>query len=252
MSSAKPAAGNFSGDGLSGDERALRMVEVLEPLSDAEIEKLMSRLPTLDLQKGNLLFTPAHRGSLNFFLLEGAVRIYKAREGRELTLEIVHAGSMFSNSSISGVLGGSRYKEDSPGLNCGLYAQTLRPARVAMIRHEYFGRVVREHPEVGLKTIADLERRLSFYAERMFDMSTREVPTRLARLILWLLEDEGVVSNEGVKVSTRYTHEELATMVGSRRVAITRALRELKGSGVEMRSRHIHVRDIEALRCAVA
>ena len=243
MSSAKLAAGNFSGDG-----RALRKVEVLEPLADAEIEKLMSCLPTLNLQKGNILFTPAHRSSLSFFLLDGAVRIYKACEGRELTLEIVHSGSMFSNSSV-GALADSRNEEGSAGLNCGLYAQTLRPSRVAMIRHEHFGRIVRQHPEVGLKAMADLERRLSFYAERMFDISTREVQSRLARLILWLLEDEGVVSNEGIKVSTRYTHEELAAMIGSRRVAITRALRDLKNNGVEMKSRHIHVRDMEALRC---
>ena len=247
MSNVKLAAGNFSKDG-----RALRKVEVLEPLADAEIEKLMGCLPALDFQKGNLLFTPVHHGSLSFFLLEGAVRIYKACEGRELTLEIVHSGSMFSNSSVSGALAESRNEEDSVSLNCGLYAQTLRPSRVAMIRHEHFGRIVRQHPEVGLKAMADLERRLSFYAERMFDISTREVPSRLARLILWLLEDEGVVSNEGIKVSTRYTHEELATMVGSRRVAITRALRELKNSGVEMKSRQIYVRDMEALRCAVA
>ena len=137
-------------------------------------------------------------------------------------------------------------------MNCGLYAQTLRPARVAMIRHEHFRRLIREHPEVGLKAMANLERRLSFYAERMFDLGTREIPVRLARLILWLLEDEGVVSNEGIKISTRYTHEELATMVGSRRVAITRALRELQNNGVELKSRHIHVRDMEALRCAAA
>ena len=243
MSSAKLAAGNFSEDG-----RALRKVEVLEPLADAEIEKLIGCLPTLNLQKGNILFTPAHRSSLSFFLLDGAVRIYKACEGRELTLEIVHSGSMFSNSSV-GALADSRNEEGSAGLNCGLYAQTLRPSRVAMIRHEHFGRIVREHPEVGLKAMADLERRLSFYAERMFDISTREVQSRLARLILWLLEDEGVVSNEGIKVSTRYTHEELAAMIGSRRVAITRALRDLKNNGVEMKSRHIHVRDMEALRC---
>lgn len=239
--------------GLSEDGRALRKVEVLEPLTDAEIEDLTGRLPTLRLQKGNILFTPAHHSSLSFFLLEGAVRIYKTCESRELTLEIVHAGSMFSSSSAADASAESPYAQESAGgMNCGLYAQTLRPARVAMIRHEHFKRLVREHPEVGLKAMANLERRLSFYAERMFDLGTREVPSRLARLILWLLEDEGVVSKEGIKISTRYTHEELATMIGSRRVAITRALRELKNNGVELKSRHIHVMDMEALRCAAA
>ncbi|MDN5697041.1 MAG: Crp/Fnr family transcriptional regulator [Rubrobacter sp.] len=250
MSRSRPGSGCAVGV-FSEDGRALRKVDVLEPLSDTEIEDLMGRLPTMSFQKGNILFTPVHHGNLSFFLLEGSVRLYKACEGRELTLEIVHAGSIFSNSSPAAQRE-SRYSEESTGMNCGLYAQTLRPARVAMIRHEHFRKFILEHPEVGLKAMANLERRLSFYAERMFDLGTREIPARLARLILWLLEDEGVVSNEGLKISTRYTHEELATMIGSRRVAITRALRELQNNGVELKSRHIHVMDMEALRCVAA
>ena len=261
-----PRSNPLSGS-VSSDFRSLRKVEILEPLEDTEIEHLISRLPTLRLDKGNLLFTPMHRSNLSFFLLDGSVRIYKSSGQWELTLEIVHSGGMFSNSGAGssfyeslgyesigheGLEGNSVAQPTGDGLYLGVYAQALRPARVAMMRHEHFGRIVREHPEVGLKAMSILERRLSFYAERMFDMGVREIPTRLARMILWLLEDEGVVDAEGIKIATRYTHEELATMVGSRRVAITRALRELRDSGVRTTKRQIRVEDLEALKQAAA
>lgn len=236
--------------GSSGAEdlHALRKIEVLEPLADKDIEDLLRRLPTFRFEKGNILFTPRNRANLSYFLLEGSVRIYKACENDELTLELVHAGGMFSNSGA----GNSSVEESGSvgGLRLGVYAQALRPARIAMIRHEHFRRLATEHPEVSFRAMAVLERRLSLYGERMFDMAAREVPSRLARLLLSLMEDEGVVDKEGIKLPVSYTHEELATMVGSKRVAITRAFGELKRSGVETRRRQIRITNLPALKQA--
>ena len=237
-----------AGPNVPENFRALRKVEVLEPLGNGEIERLLGRLPTFRFEKGQILFTPRNRANLSHFLLEGSVRLYKACEEDELTLELIHAGGMFSNSGAGGV--SAEDSGFSGGLRLGVYAQALRPARVAMIHHEHFRRLAAEHPEVGLKAMALLERRLSLYGERMFDMSTREVPARLARLILSMIEDEGVVDKEGIKISGCYTHEELATMVGSKRVAITRAFKDLKKSGVETRRRQIRVSDMTALEQA--
>jgi CRP-like cAMP-binding protein len=246
-----------SGSGSGSEEfRSLRRIEVLEDLPVDEIDSLAARLPTLRLQKGNLLFTPLHRWNLSFFLLEGSVRLYKASEGSEITLELVHAGGMFSNSGLGGAISNvPTHEGDSgpgEGLRSGVYAQALRHSRVAMIRNGHFGRLVAEHPQVGFKAMSILERRLSLYGERMFDMATKEVPGRLARLLISLLEDEGVVDREGIKLKNSYTHEELATMVGSKRVAVTRAFKELKRSGVDLQKRHIRVADMAALRQAAA
>ena len=47
---------------------------------------------------------------------------------------------------------------------------------------------------------------------------------------------------------TRYTHQELATMVGANREAVTRALGKLRRMGaVELRARQIFVVDLETL-----
>jgi DNA-binding GntR family transcriptional regulator len=77
-------------------------------------------------------------------------------------------------------------------------------------------------------------------------------PARLASQILRLLESEGVVTGEGrYRIPTRYTHEQLATMIGSKRVPVTRAFRKLEEAGaVELKARHVYVIDHEALKRA--
>jgi CRP/FNR family transcriptional regulator, cyclic AMP receptor protein len=84
---------------------------------------------------------------------------------------------------------------------------------------------------------------------RMADVALKKVSARLASLLLRLLESEGVVNGEGV--STRYTHEQLATMVGSKRVAVSRALGELRRvDAVEVKGRRVYLKDKAALRRA--
>ena len=84
---------------------------------------------------------------------------------------------------------------------------------------------------------------------RLEDMSFKEMPARLASLILQLLESEGVKTEEGYyKISTHYSHEQLATMLNAHRVSVSRAYASLKETGaLELRNRLIHVKDVEAL-----
>jgi CRP/FNR family transcriptional regulator len=54
---------------------------------------------------------------------------------------------------------------------------------------------------------------------------------------------------EGPKIPTRYTHRQLATMIGSKRETVTKAFTLLQETGtVELKRRRIHVRDIQGLQ----
>ncbi len=69
-------------------------------------------------------------------------------------------------------------------------------------------------------------------------------------LILRLSEHHRVVTDEGRRrvIRTRYTHQQLASMVGSNREAVTRAFGVLRKAGaVQTRDRQIYVTDEDAL-----
>ena len=79
-------------------------------------------------------------------------------------------------------------------------------------------------------------------------MAHREVPARLTGALLRLME--GVVGPDGVGLPARYTHQQLASMIGANLEAVKRTLKTLERGAVEVRGRRIHVADPEALRRA--
>ncbi len=90
----------------------------------------------------------------------------------------------------------------------------------------------RQPGETGPQQPRLLSERLRLAQNRLADFASKGVPARLASLILYLLEGEGVETGEGqYKIPTRYTHERLGTMVGVGRVAVSRAFARLRDAG---------------------
>jgi CRP/FNR family transcriptional regulator, cyclic AMP receptor protein len=215
--------------------RFLRRVDILEPLSTEEVEKLALRTPEVRSKEGQLFYTPSLITGLLFLLLEGRVRIYKMVGGRELTLDVLESGTMFGEAALVG----------EPE---GTYAEILELSRIAYLRTELLREIVRNNPEVGIRVAELLTARMRLYADKMVDIALKEVPARLAHLFLWLAEIDGTVSPEGYLVPSRYTHEQLGTMIGAKRVAVTRAMKKLRDDGlVEGGRKRILIKDREAL-----
>jgi CRP-like cAMP-binding protein len=64
-----------------------------------------------------------------------------------------------------------------------------------------------------------------------------------------LVESVGVMTKEGPMIPTHYTHNQLASMVGSKREAVTRTFADLQEVGaIEVKGRRVFVRDFDALR----
>ena len=104
-------------------------------------------------------------------------------------------------------------------------------------------------PEVGLRLVRALAERLHATELRYAEVVGKEVPARLASLILTLVDSEGTVSSESYRIPTRYTQEQIASMIGCKRVAVSRAFSRLKEIGaVQLKERHIIVKDLVALK----
>jgi CRP-like cAMP-binding protein len=97
--------------------------------------------------------------------------------------------------------------------------------------------------------IGVLSERLRACEERLEDIGLKDVPARLASLVLQLVETEGVMTPEGPSIPTHYTHRQLASMVGASRESVTRAFTKLqRGGAVALKGRRIYVKNVDALR----
>ena len=159
-----------------------------------------------------------------------------ARE-HEHTFTVIHAGTIFGVESLT-----ERTQDE--------YAQALEPSHIGLLDLNILWQLVRENPEVNARVMGVLGGRLRSNRSRMIDIALKEVPARLASLILDFLQGEGVVTREGhYRIPYGYTHEQLATMIGAKRVAVTRAFGKFQDMGcVQLQRRQIYVTDLSALK----
>ena len=119
---------------------------------------------------------------------------------------------------------------------------------VCRIAREDLESLMRRNPEVGIRLARMLANRVMLMEDRWADMTEKEVLARLAGLLYMLAESEGVMTNEGPMIPTHYTHQQLGSMIGAQREAVTMAFSELqKGQCIEVRKRRFSVSDFDAL-----
>ena len=217
--------------------KLLAEIDVLEALGTEEMNRLAQRIPERDFHSGEMVYVPGNASEGVFLLLTGRIRLYGTAWDQELTFEVIQGGSMFGIAALM----------EQPEAE---YAQALEPSQVGLVDLNDFWHLVRQNPEIIARVVKLLGARLRRSRSRMTSLALKDVPARLASLILDLLEGEGVVTREGhYKIPTRYTHEQLATMIGAKRVAVTRAFGKLQDAGcVRLWRRQIYVVDLATLR----
>ena len=218
-------------------ERLLTKVDILEPLPPEEVERLALLASEMRLEEGEAIALDEDRPAL-LLLASGWVRVHEPSvAGPALTISMVEDGTVVGQSGFA------------VRLSRALRIEALQSSTMLVLRWEDFEELVLRNPEVGIKTIRLLSERLAVCEDRLSDMVRKEVPARLAGLILRLSKYEGLITDDGSRtIPTRYTHQQLASMVGSNREAVTRAFGKLRKAGaVELRGRRIYVTDVDAL-----
>jgi CRP-like cAMP-binding protein len=220
---------------LSEQIRMLSGADFLEPLSQEQLEQLAARCPDIFYKQGETVSLPRESDDEGFFFIvkQGRVRVYELGPGgQEHTLTEIEDGTAFAAQRLEGV-----------------YAQAMEQTTLVVLRREDMKYLIGSCPELGMQFIESLIKSLRASESRSLDIALKEVPARLASLLLELVEVGGVVTSEGYKLPTHYTHERLGSMIGAKREAITRAFGRLQDEGaVELRRRLIYIKDIEGLR----
>jgi CRP/FNR family cyclic AMP-dependent transcriptional regulator len=225
---------------MSEVRRRLSWVEFLAPLSEAELEDFVRVVSFVRLGRGEeLVVGNEEQAERMLIAVEGQLQVYEVAlgSGRELTLWVLASGSAVGATGLV-----PRWVRD-------LHIKALEPSVVCRIERQDLEALVRTNPEVGLSLARMLAEQLMLMEDRRADMVEKEVSARVAGLIYMLVKEAGVMTPEGPMLPTRYTHAQLASMIGANREAVTRAIGELREGGcVEVKRRHLYVKAYDALR----
>lgn len=215
---------------------SLRQSEIFESFNPVELGRLLGILEELELPKHHMLFSPGVPCEAIYFIEKGRVRVTRlSSEGKTVILALLGPGELIGEAAWDSG------EHDS-------YAETLEESRVYQIGREAFQNFIRENPEFGLRLIQILGGRLKQAQARIEDLVFRQVPSRVARLLLTLAESHGKVTPSGIRVEFPLTHQEIADMVGSSRVTVTQILNKFRSSHwIEIESKRVTIHNLTAL-----
>jgi CRP/FNR family cyclic AMP-dependent transcriptional regulator len=210
---------------------------IFEGLTDADLAEIDDRFSMVTFRKGELVYSPYDRGDSLFVLESGRIRLYRsATDGRQLTLAILDPGMAFGQVSVL----------DEPTHDA--YAEALSDCVVRVLRLSDLERAIGSHPRVALNLMRTLSLRLRHAEDQIESLAFRAVPSRLAAKLLELMDRYGRVTPTGIRIDERFTHLQLAEMIGTSRETLTKVLNELRDEGlVDVRDRLVWVLDPDGL-----
>lgn len=196
--------------------RVLADIPLFASLSESELQALAQRAVEKRFEAGEMLFWEGEPCAGIFLIAEGSVKIFKtAASGREMMLALETAPATVA---------------ELPLFDGGPYPASVRavdPAVVYFINKADFQGVCREFPEVALKVLAVVGRRLRHLVMMVESMTFGSVTQRLARLLL----DTGRQAGAD-EFALQLTHQELASRLGTVREVVSRNLARFRAEGL--------------------
>ncbi len=202
----------------------LSRVPLLAGLDQNELESLASRAVERKFESDENLFWEGDECQGLYLLVEGAVKILKtSQNGREMMLDMVHAPSSVA---------------ELPLFDRGAYPASVRAVKACttlFINRNEFYQACRQNPDLALKLLAVVGRRLRQLVFVVESITFGSVTKRLARLLLELQAE-----NAGGGITL--THQELASRLGTVREVVSRNLARFRVQGfIRIEGREIGV-----------
>ena len=211
--------------------------DIFEGLTEADVAILGDRLGTATFAKGELVYSPFDSGDAVYLVTDGRVCLYRSgADGRQFTLAMVDAGSAFGHVALL----------HAPTYDA--YAEAMTETVVRVIQVADLERVVAHHPQVAVNLLRALAGRLHEAEDQLEALAFDGVSKRLAAKLLELMDRYGRVTPNGIRIDERFTHMQLAEMIGTSRETLTKVINELRDAGlIDVRDRMVWVLDVAGL-----
>lgn len=201
----------------------LRDTDLFRDLEHEEVEALGKRAPMQHVPAGTVFFSPEQAAEVLFILKEGTVRLYHlSADGKALTTAVLEPGTIFGEMAMLG----QRLHQS--------YAEALSPCLICLMSREDVKGLLLSNPRIATRLAEILGQRLILAERRLSDFVFKNLPERLASLLLQLGRPPGarLLRPASGPPEVRFTHEALAEMAGTYRETATKILNELRAQGL--------------------
>lgn len=215
----------------------LRSVPLFRAAPERALELAASVLTHRRFESGHTVFQEGDSGDALYILESGLVKLSKVDlGGHEKTLALLQPPEFFGEMALIGEAARNAT------------AVTLSEVACWLLYRDDFRRLMENFPAVSLNLTATLAERLRGMDDEAQILSYKDAQGRVAYVLLRLFESGVAERNAEGHPLVQLTHQELASLAGTSRETVTRALRALEGENViQTRTREIIITDTEGL-----
>lgn len=208
-----------------------------ERLQYATFTQFTQHLVSQSYMAGQIIFSQDQQATGLYIIKQGSVFIFRQSHDKRQVLALLKVGDCFG--------GESAVNQAPPPYT----ARAVTATELLWLSPEHLMYYLQNHPDFLSLFLSLITKRLRQFTVLVHDLAFRDVPARLATVLLMFAESYGQIQDEGIYVPHIVSQSELAEMVGTAREVIYRALKQFECEGILKKDKNTFlIYDMPALR----
>jgi len=184
----------------------LRNNPVFASLAEEDMEYLLKVGSYRSFRKRDIIYFPDDPANEIFFIVEGRVKLSRIFEdGREIILEILKNNDIFGEEAV--ISFDKRENMATAMDNVVLLSFEAKAVRA----------LAKRNASLAFRLLELVNGRRVVLERKVEDLAFRNVPSRLARVLLELAEEYGEKFGENIVISTKLSQQDIGNLIGSTR-----------------------------------
>lgn len=219
-------------------QQLLQRFPIFKDLTDNEMEPILEIANRRMYRRGTHIFMQDDPLTNVYFIEQGQIKIYRTDfNGKEQIVNVLQDKDMFPHQGF--------FRQD----NYPAHAEVLEDAVLIYIPISLFENILVTYPEISIKLFRVLGDIIVDLQARLEEKILRSTYEQIILLLLRLGKRHGVeILNGHIELTTQFTNQELANMIGSSRETVSRTLSQLRKEGLIRDQNKFMVLDKEALQ----
>ena len=198
---------------VSEHKHKLEVVQLFSGLSHDVLDELMNVMKEVSFKKNTQVITQGDNSRSLFIISKGRLKVFANDEdGSQTIFTFLSEGEFFGELSLL----------DSAPRSASV--TTVDDCKLLTLSPQNFKLILEKHPDINLPLMTALTARIRQMDETICNLTSRDIYGRLVQV----LYNEAEPNADGTFVTGRFTHQDLAEMIGSSREMVSRILKDLR------------------------
>lgn len=216
----------------------LERFKLADAVTDAQRDLLVQTTRMQEIKRGHQIYALGDPSQHMFLVTRGVIKLSAPDlNRRDVLLAFRHPGDVFGEMAL---------------LDAGPrdhLAKAHENSLICALDREVILRLARESPDVALRLVTMMGRRVRQMRTRIEQLSYKSAPTRVAHALVDLAEEHGVEDDKGTVIAFKLSQRDLAQLVGLTRETVNMILHDFHRRGlIENDRRILRLLDVERLR----